>query len=200
MSSALLDPTLLKPTTKRTVVARVVQYLYFTRFAWGFWLGLIALPMLDLCGISSAYTRGFFVLEQPKQFVSLVFYIVFAGWVALVVARVVCAYGEERFSLPCPEIFFPSLMSAKALGISQGPGIALIVYSIVMSRAEGNVSLPVILRYSLIGLCIAVILIYLSNYFYLLLRSPGDDSSVPPLDLALPMRWLAFDNVWRKER
>jgi hypothetical protein len=87
----------------------VFQYLYFMRFSLLIWAALILLPLFDWAGWTASITRGMFALEYSPgmsklgQFIWAGFHVFLWGWFALLSARVVAAYGPERFRAEPPE-------------------------------------------------------------------------------------------------
>ncbi len=80
---------------------RWVRYLYFLRFS----LGLLAFaPLMIVLNGTGACTliRGILVPEHWEQYLCVTFFLVSAGFAALVLARVVLANGPERFNEGIP--------------------------------------------------------------------------------------------------
>jgi len=81
------------------------QYVYFMRSSVLLWPALVLLPVFDCLGWTASVTRGMFALEYSPphgifrlgQFIWVGFYVFLGGWFALLSARVVAAYGPERF-------------------------------------------------------------------------------------------------------
>ena len=79
-----------------------LNYIYFVRFSLLLWLLILLLATADSFGSSTAITLGILTPETNGQLVLASFFIVLSGWLALTLARVICAYGEERFGTPAP--------------------------------------------------------------------------------------------------
>jgi hypothetical protein len=177
------------------VKARIwVRYIYFMRFSITLWLFLILLPILDAAGISTSITHVMFAISGLGQFVAVGFYTVLTGWIALLSARVVCAYGPERFeSVPPKALEVGGDMSWKAFFAAQVPGFCFLAYTAVVS-AQGSLSgCPLLCSSStnisfctiscnlgqlLLGGAFAFFAWYLVAFFYSILRNPPAKSII----------------------
>jgi hypothetical protein len=176
----------------------LIGYIYLLRFSILLWLALILLPILDWAGLSTSVTHVMFALEGFGQFVAVGFYVVLTGWIALLSARVVCAYGEERFGVAPPRAFAVGHdMSWRTFLVSQVPGCFFLLYAAAVSAREAgsNSSLfwfqshPLFWKVLtnagqlLAGGAFAFYVWYMVAFFYCLLRTPpadaGPDVSAP---------------------
>ena len=117
---------------------RTISYLYFLRFSILLWMSLPGLLLLNVALPSLAH--GLFALEQPSHYFFVGFFVTLAGCVALLTARLTCAYGEQRFDVPPPSAFAVSdNMKWRSLFLSQIPGIGLLVGICIISIREAGV-------------------------------------------------------------
>src|ERR1700733_14299255 len=79
-----------------------LNYLYFFRFSIGLWLAMPILALVDARHITSSVTLGILTPETGWQLFYSAFFIVASGWLALTLARIVSAYGAERFDIAPP--------------------------------------------------------------------------------------------------
>ncbi len=190
-----MDMTLPGPVAKHSDLSKTIQYLYFMRFSILLWAFLILLPLLDWKGISTAITRGMFALElrpgfflwwpasehwNTGQFIWVAFYVVLCGWIALLSARVVCAYGEERFETPPPPWFQIHSTEGGGPGFwyaflaSQIPGLWFLYYTAKASLGESSVKHPLAWWQPvfgfLVGIVFAFLAWFLTELFYRLVR------------------------------
>lgn len=115
---------------------KAVKYLYFIRFSLMLWLFFPLLAVLDGTKLS-AMTRGIVALESKWDVFFASFFVTVAGWVALLAARITCAYGKERFgSEPPPQFSIEREMSVRAFWGAQVPGFILLGYVWFITLAE----------------------------------------------------------------
>lgn len=106
-----------------------LKYVYFMRFSIMLWLFFPLLVALDWSGALAAMTRGIVALGSGWHLFFASFFVVAAGWVALLSARIACAYGTDRFGC-APPLFFSigQKMSWWAFLGAQVPGFFLLGY------------------------------------------------------------------------
>src|SRR5271167_370888 len=75
---------------------RWVRYAYFLRFAIALWLFAPFMCLLDQTGFKTI-TSGIMTPETLPQYLCVAFFLVSAGFVALICARVVLINGPERW-------------------------------------------------------------------------------------------------------
>ena len=128
------------PVPTRDSRLRWLNYLYFVRFSLLLWLVMPTLALLDALKITSAVTLGILTPETFRQLFFASFFIVTSGWLALTLARIVCAYGEERFGTPPPTRFtIGPTMHWSTFLLAQLPGLSLILRVAINARIEGEV-------------------------------------------------------------
>ncbi|HEX4321782.1 MAG TPA: hypothetical protein VHZ52_12800 [Acidobacteriaceae bacterium] len=138
---------------------RTVRYLYFLRFALMLWLFAPLLVVLNGSprqtepigdtSISSyplrSFLSGIVTPEQEAQFLCVAFFVVSAGFVALVAARLVTINGNERFQARPPFVLRWLLAHEERHGwlwesavvlLSQAPGIYVLHYLLKNSHYE----------------------------------------------------------------
>src|SRR5580700_10748124 len=76
---------------------RWVRYAYFMRFALALWLFAPLLCLLDARTGFKTLTSGVMTPETLQQYICVSFFLVSAGFVALICARVVLVNGPSRF-------------------------------------------------------------------------------------------------------
>jgi hypothetical protein len=146
---------------------RWLAYLYFCRFGVILWASMLAFAAADKWTSVAVGSRGIVALENGGQFFWATFVIVIAGWVALLSARIICAYGEERFGVPPPPIFtIGETMSYKVFLAAQIPGACLLGYVLFRSLGEGYPSTLLALCLMTLGALVAVVCWYLLAAFY----------------------------------
>jgi hypothetical protein len=117
-------------------VLRYLNYLYFMRFSILLWLMMPALALLDMT-VSASMTRGIVALDSFWHLFLAAFFVTLNGWIAMLSARIVCAYGRRRFLTPVPRLFLvTSDMSFVAFFLAQVPGFFLLSYVAYISRQE----------------------------------------------------------------
>jgi len=198
----------------QTITATIL-YLYFMRFSILLWAFLVFLPALDWSGATNSFTHGMFALEvrgglpfawasgwlwSLAQFIWVSFYVFLSGWIALLSARIVCAYGGDRFKSMPPRFFkiageTPSDregMSWYAFLGSQIPGLWFLWYTARVSLSESFGKHPVLLSGVLVGFLIGFVsagLLWLLNDFLYRIVSPPGSTRVH--DLFVPRLWAA---------
>src|ERR1019366_1222327 len=113
-------------TTEPSAWRSTLGYLYFLRFSIVLWL---ALPSLLLLNLPATYSlaHGLFALERPFHYFYVGFFVALAGCVALLTARVTCAYGDQRFEIGPPKAFAVKKdMRWRTFVLSQVPGLILL--------------------------------------------------------------------------
>ncbi len=125
----------------RNVPGDLFRYLYFMRFSLLLWLFMPLLALLDINPGIASITRGILTPSDWLQWIFTGFTVVLPGWFALLAARIVCAYGPERFGTPVPPCFivYDKMESYVFFG-AQLPGLVLL-YRIafnVVHEGEGQ--------------------------------------------------------------
>ncbi len=106
----------------------LVRYLYFMRFSLLLWLSMIVLGLADQVPAVASISRGILTPYSPWQWVFTGFAVILPGWFALLAARIVCAYGADRFGAAPPPIFYvPDRMQWFVFWGAQIPGFALLL-------------------------------------------------------------------------
>ncbi len=163
------------------------SYLYFLRFSLALWLSLPGLLLLNYSLPSLAH--GIFALERPTHFFYAGFFVTIAGCVALVNARITCAYGEQRFGIAPPEALnVTEDMRWKTFVLSQTPGFVVLAAVCAISIYEASTLKVVKDGLALLaGIATALaIWILISTFYYWTHRQPEAvaDSTGHPIDLA----------------
>jgi hypothetical protein len=119
-------------------VHRWVAYIYYMRFSIFLWAALFpGLILLEF--LAPGLTRGIFALERPVHFFLTAFFVTVADSIALLTARVVCAYGEERFNIPPPDAFkIGEDVRWRTFLLAHSPGWLLLVFIGYVSIAEAH--------------------------------------------------------------
>jgi hypothetical protein len=170
-------------------VSSFLQYLYFMRFSILLWLSMPLLAVLDRYTGAAAATRGIVALNDADagmwQFFFAAFFTAINGWIALLSARIVCAYGSERFLTPPPPrwaVLAGKDMSLGAFLAAQIPGLSLLAYVAYISNHEEHVPYGSILLWFLFGLAAALfcwVLIACIYYWLFWTKDPrGEQPSV----------------------
>jgi hypothetical protein len=80
------------------------------------------------------------------------FFIITSGWLALTLARIVCAYGKERFGTEAPSQFaIDKTMNWSTFLVAQLPGAVLIARVAVNADVQGDVHYTRIILWFLLG-------------------------------------------------
>src|SRR6185437_5515285 len=123
------------------------RYIYFMRSSILLWLIFPTFIWLDGTGLS-AMTRGIVALEYRQDAFFAAFFITAAGWVALLSARIVCAYGQERFDTPPPtRLAIANEMSVSVFWGAQIPGFSLLGYVWYRTIAELGRTAPALSQF-----------------------------------------------------
>ena len=77
-----------------------VQYVYYLRFSLALLLALPVIAWTDHETRPSQFLHAIFTPEKFGQFVGCAFFAICNGWVALLIARVICLNGGQRFRTP----------------------------------------------------------------------------------------------------
>lgn len=168
-----------------------VAYLYFMRFSILLWLAPSLLVVLDSYGGSliRSITHGLLVLENIWQCFSsgaLAFLVCAA---ALTSARIVCAYGGERFNVSPPAWWnVGSQMSWRVVVASQLPALPLLIY--LISHHGMKVTAPASLLGVAAGCAIGFAFLFFVAYLYNLFHEPADKR--PYHAVLLPVRGRAL--------
>src|SRR5215469_15334281 len=121
-------------------LGRWTRFAYFLRFALLAWLFAPALCLLNI--LDKTLTSGILVSEYWEQYLCVGFFLVSAGFTALVLARLVILNGPERWQLqplPAPPDCRPKFLrdvfandegklEFAALGIAQAPNLFVFAY------------------------------------------------------------------------
>ena len=144
----------------------VVRYLYLMRFSLILWLFMIGLTIADCTGAASS-TRGILTPFAGASFGNWQWFftgfsVVLPGWFALLAARIVCAYGAERFgSAPPPCFYIFDRMEWKVFWGAQVPGAILLARIVHDSVHEGETGYGVVVAWLAMGGCAALVFWYL---------------------------------------
>ncbi len=174
----IVDSGVRRTPATMTPFARFLSYVYFIRFGLLLWASMPALACLD-AWIGRSFTRGIIALSDPWHLFFASFFCALSGWIALLTARVVCAYGEDRFGIAPPGWMRVGLgrMSALAFWGAQVPGFILLAYSGYRTHMEEKLGYPLIIGMFLLGLAAAIfcwILQACIYYWLFLVRNPRD--------------------------
>jgi hypothetical protein len=162
---------------------RWVRYGYFLRFSLGLWFFALILCWLNTSS-ARTLTSGIMTPETIQQYACVGFFLVSAGFVALITARVVLINGPERWDKCYDEFDDGRPLSLKlllvndkgqrewaALLISQLPNGFVYLYLTWNAIASG-VPLGDVFFGLLIGSALAVILWWVANAWYYLTYEP----------------------------
>ena len=159
-----------------------LSYLYFTRFSILLWVSMIGLIFLNLTGVAAA-TLGILTLERWEHFIFCAFFIVIAGWTALLGARITCAYGKERFGFEPPsqlQLSRGKEMSLRTFLLAQVPGLFLLAYIAYLSHKDGLQPLGGSICYMFLGALGALVFWYiLGAYYYWAYETTWDRNEQP---------------------
>jgi hypothetical protein len=173
----------------------VLRYLYLMRFSLVLWLSMIVLAWADAFTGAASFTRGILTPFAGASFGNWQWFfagfaVVLPGWFALLAARIVCAYGEERFETappPCFHVF--NKMEWFVFWGAQVPG-AVILYRIGYNSVhEREASYGVVIGWLAFGGVAALIFWYLVSVLYYWVWNP--DSTIPVRAFLVP-RWRAL--------
>jgi hypothetical protein len=108
------------------------------RFSLFLWLSMIVLALADRVPAVASISRGILTPFSPWQWFFTGFAVVLPGWFALLAARIVCAYGEDRFgSAPPPFFHVPNRMQWFVFWGAQAPSLFLL-YRIASNVVHEN--------------------------------------------------------------
>ena len=148
---------------------RFLAYLYFIRFSLLLWISMPALAAADWFSPAATATRGIVTLSYDVQFFFVSMVVVLTGWAALLSARIVVAYGEERFGIPPPARLRPEKdMSWRVFLAAQIPGILLLAYAYwrTVSSTDGALSWLPPLFFFVVGAIAATAVWYCLTLLY----------------------------------
>lgn len=129
-----------------------LNYLYFIRFSLGLWLIMPILALLDWMKITSSVSLGILTPDDKWPLFFCSFFIVASGWLALTLARIVCAYGKERFGTDPPSALeVGRTMRWSTFLFAQVPGLILMLRIALNARVEGEVPLSTIVVWMVAG-------------------------------------------------
>lgn len=203
------------------------QYIYYQRFALLLWLALPALAFFDRPRNPSALIHAIFTPEYPGQFLACFFFATSCSMNALLLARIVCINGSERF--PSPGAAVPHLLTSwlgygdpnpavpggyfysdrRALIVmlaAQVPNVYLF-YRLFENSYLGDVrfstQLPWLVVGSIVGFTLAlffwwlVSILYYWSYPYSTFKRPARTLLFPRWCFGLPPNNLASDTIER---
>jgi hypothetical protein len=158
-----------------------VKYVYFMRFSIMLWLFFPIFAALDWSGALSAMSRGIVALESWQHLVLAGFFVTMAGWIALLSARIVCAYGQDRFDCPPPwyfEVKETRKMSWWAFWLAQIPGFLLLTYvghaTYVEQGDKKDFSAVAVAAFLLLGVIFALLCwTLMTGIYYWMFWRPG---------------------------
>lgn len=168
-------------------IGRIVRYLYFLRSSLTLWLFAWILTRLNETPMRSLIS-GIVTPEHESQYLCVAFFVVSAGFVALITARVVVINGLERFGAE-PPVLLKLLLSydreahgwlweSLAVVVSQVPSAVTLWYLVGNGRAEsmdGKASILPSLEGVLLGSLLAVAFWWVINAtFYATYELPTD--------------------------
>src|ERR1700733_5265042 len=162
---------------------RWVRYAYFLRFSLGLWFFALILCWLNTSS-ARTLTSGIMTPETIQQYACVGFFLVSAGFVALITARVVLINGPERWD-KCYDEFDDGrplsltllLVNDKgqrewaALLLSQLPN-GLVYFYLTWNAISSGVPIGDVFFGLLIGSALAVILWWVANAWYYLTYEP----------------------------
>jgi hypothetical protein len=166
---------------------RWVRYVYFLRFSLGLWFFALVLCWLNTSP-ARTLTSGIMTPETIQQYACVGFFLVSAGFVALITARVVLINGPERwdkgydeFDDGRPPALRTLLVNDKgqlewaALLISQLPNGFVCLY-LTWNAVSSGVPIDDVFFGLLIGASLAVVLWWVANAWYYLTYEPIEPS------------------------
>jgi hypothetical protein len=162
---------------------RWVRYAYFLRFSLGLWLFALVLCWLNTSP-ARTLTSGIMTPETIQQYACVGFFLVSAGFVALITARVVLINGPERWDKCYDEFDDGRPRSLKillandqgqrewaALLISQLPNGFVYLY-LTWNAISSGVAMGEVFFGLLIGTALAIVLWWVANAWYYLTYEP----------------------------
>jgi hypothetical protein len=142
----------LLPIPLKDTRVRWINYLYFIRFSLLLWLIMPTLALLDASGATTSITLGILTPERGWQLFYSAFFVTTSGWLALTLARVVCAYGEERFGTKPPGQFtIETNMRWRTFLLAQTPGLLLLLRVGYNTVHQGGRSTHAVVIYFVLG-------------------------------------------------
>jgi hypothetical protein len=189
---------------------RWVRYGYFLRFALALWLFAPLMCALDGKTGFKTITSGVMTPETLQQYICVAFFLVSAGFVALICARVVLINGPARFDKYYDQRNDgrPAALTAVlandegrnewwALLISQLPNAGVYIYLFVNGRGQ-MVHLGDLGSGLFAGTVLAVVVWYVVNAWYYLTYNPPDPTGTVEFGrnaartLLLPRNFIGF--------
>ena len=162
---------------------RWVRYAYFLRFSLSLWFFALVLCWLNTSS-ARTLTSGIMTPETIQQYACVGFFLVSAGFVALITARVVLINGPERWDKAYDEFDDgrpPSLKTLlvndkgqlewTALLISQLPN-SFVYFYLTWNAISSGVPIDDVFFGLLIGSVVAVVLWWVANAWYYLTYEP----------------------------
>ncbi len=170
------------------------SFCYFLRFAWMLWLFAPVICLLNFQ--DKTLTSGILVSEKWEQYLCVAFFLVSAGFTALVLARIAVINGPERWALLTgePDDSRPALLKNcfvndegkqefVAVGIAQAPNLLVFAYLLYFGALQG-VDPQTILVGLAVGTLLAGIFWWNANaWYYLTFKAPEVDN--PPKSFIL---------------
>lgn len=181
-------------------LAKTVKYLYFMRFSIMLWLFFPLLAVLDWSEALSAMTRGIVALVSGWHLFFASFFVVAAGWVSLLSARIACAYGEDRFGCaPPPFLSIGQKMSWWAFLGAQVPGFFLLGYvghATFVERGDPPAfGVTTIVFTTIAGVLVALLCwTLMAGIYYWMFWRPGATAADPAKAFVVPYTGL-FDTI-----
>ena len=164
-------------------VMRWVRYAYFLRFSLGLWFFALVLCWLNTSP-ARTLTSGIMTPETIQQYACVGFFLVSAGFVALITARVVLINGPERWDKCYDEYDDGRPVSLKlllvndqgelewaALLISQLPN-SIVYFYLTWNAISSGVPIGDVFWGLLFGSALAVVLWWVANAWYYLTYEP----------------------------
>jgi hypothetical protein len=189
---------------------RWVRYAYFLRFALTLWLFAPLMCLLDGKTSFKTLTSGVMTPETLQQYICVAFFLVSAGFVALICARVVLINGPSRFD-KCydehddgrPAALVTVLTNNEgnhewwALLLSQLPNAGVYIYLLINGHGQW-VHLTNITWGLFLGTALALVVWYVVNAWYYLTYDPPDPTGIVGFGrnaartLLLPRNFIGF--------
>lgn len=176
-----------------SAIGRTLAYLYFLRFSLLLWGVMPLLIVLDALHVSSSVTRVLLTLSDGWQSMFAAGSIVLVGWLAMMLARIVCVYGTSRFGIAPPKILEiePGTMRMRVLFWAQLPGFLLLAYILWLSLCDAGIAVNAVLSPlhedtraylllgTLVGISEAALIWFVIAWIYHLLHSrSGEDEAI----------------------
>lgn len=179
----------------RNVPGDICRYLYFMRFSLLLWLLMPLLALLDINPGIASITRGILTPSDWLQWIFTGFTVVLPGWFALLAARIVCAYGPERFGTPVPPCFIVyDKMEGLVFFGAQLPGLVLL-YRIAFNVVhEGEGKRPVVVASLFCGALLALAFWQVVAILYYWTYDPGNMDRARAF-LVPKWLWLPLDEI-----